>query len=148
MAMDVDWRIIWLAGFFDGEGCIYFQKKDANAYPGLDLTGTCFVAASRILEVLKMLDIKPVVNVQSAKPPRAKYMSIKVCNREDIIKLLSAIEPFLVTKRLRAVMMLAFFEKHRARKPLTVECKNIVNEVTAMNSMQGGRKKWLWIEKT
>jgi len=137
-------KIIWLAGFFDGEGCIYATKYITTAAPALDIaTGTCFVTLGKVIEILQMLNISYTVSIQEAKGNRQKSGGIKINRREHIQHLLLELYPYLVTKKTRAAMLLSFFEKHQPRSPFTKECKRIINDLTAANSMQGGRKTWL-----
>lgn len=108
-------KLIWLAGFIDGEGCIGIQKASNNVkyskyLPQIGIVNTCFKTIEHIHEILNDLDIghhiyaRKVKSYKHLPQKELRFRGFKRCR-----KFLPLIIPFLVTKKEQAEVMMEYF---------------------------------------
>jgi signal recognition particle subunit SEC65 len=110
--------IEYIAGFFDGEGCIKLSQGQAK----LRLT---FTQTSREVldEILKTLDFG-VVSECVRKNPKSHWKRqwfYATQNRSDSVRLLKMMVPFLIVKKEKAITALELCEKNDCTKRETIK---------------------------
>ena len=110
-------HIIWLAGFIDADGCIrlskgWKNKKGQNCLvPQILIHNTSFRTMEFVAEVIT--SIIPAFNVTWKKLKSRKHSQLVSIHIEGIKRaepFLSAIEPYLVTKKLEAQLLQEFIK--------------------------------------
>ena len=112
----------WLAGFYDGEGCLSLSKSESKGYirysPQIDLVNTNHVAMQAIVDFLKSHNISVYVNYSKS---HAKFhrdnsrqhkqrMNIRIARMANVKLFLSHIAPHLILKQANAVLLLEFVD--------------------------------------
>jgi len=113
---EMTWQ--WIAGFFEGEGTIFWQERRAGTKQGLcgrlSIGQKCKEPLQAIFEFL--LDNgfhEPRLYLRPASPPRPQTMAIWILTiqwREDVIRMLREMEPMLYQKRDRARLVMQRLE--------------------------------------
>lgn len=112
----------WLAGFLDADGMIRMHKGQKNSRPGqkslsarVSFINTCGITIKRVLGLLGRLGIEKGLSLRpkSTNPEWATGFDINVTGQETCRKLLMVLLPYLVTKKLEALILLAFIERRQ-----------------------------------
>jgi hypothetical protein len=110
----------WLAGFYDGEGCLMLSKSLSKGYirysPQVDLVNTNHVVMQAIVDFLKEHGISVYVNYSKhhAKFHRdstrrhKQRMQIRIARMANVKLFLTYIVPHLILKQANAVLLLEF----------------------------------------
>lgn len=105
-----DWRLAYIAGIIDGEGCISLSKEKKTGYfiPSV-FVGMCDAMCINLLHVYTGLgSLSHRAASQGGKKPVYIW---QVRGRLEIYLLLKALRPYLVVKRKQADVMLEFVER-------------------------------------
>lgn len=114
-------EIAWMAGIWDGEGCLraVIQKNRKNGNPTLHVEAfvknTDVLMIRKISNVLYKASIKFCFFLQKAYRDNTgtshkKIVVIKVSGKGNVWKLLTLMFPYLITKRHQASLMLELIE--------------------------------------
>ena len=92
-------EIAWMAGLFDGEGCVYFRKTPSNTLAvRLRIGMTSFDAFVRFSDLLAQAEIKS--NWYEQGLPSGKIVfTVEVAARQAVVKAVDLLAPFSITKR-------------------------------------------------
>lgn len=111
MAVDERW-IAWLAGFIEGEGYIEMQMNSRRGYGRaghgygvrIGICNSDLHLIEKCREILRSLGIEcnPHRVGTGNKLATRECFALRVTNREDVMRLLAALMPYLVRLRLRA----------------------------------------------
>lgn len=132
--MAVSWKIVWLAGFVDGDGSITFltdAQRKHGANPRVYICNTHLPTMQFVMDVLKELDIQ--YSVYPRRTPGTQLLiKVYVTAHEAVKKLISIIGPYLITKQIQAILMTEFFETHVLSSTLTKRHWEIIKEVKSL----------------
>lgn len=112
--------LAWLAGIIDGEGTIgayfYFEKKCNHSSPryGIWLCNSEKSMIDKAAEIMADLGARVYITEKvytkySLIKPRWLMYEIKIQRKGDVKTILEAIEPYMVSKRNQAKVLLKFF---------------------------------------
>lgn len=114
-------RLIWLAGFIDGEGYMGIKKvKRANPFSGYQLTArvtivnTSELAFTFITNLLKEIGVN--YSIQYPKLPNPIWKPsyhIDIECLEPVTKLLNLVKPYLIIKGTQAKILLDFISRRK-----------------------------------
>lgn len=121
----------WLAGFYDGEGCINLThqrcKRETAFSPQLDLVNTHIESMELIVDFLAAHDIP--VYVQRSENSKSYHresnrrnkpkMTIRIARMANVKRFLELILPHLVLKRKQALLLLEFVSTRATKRTLT-----------------------------
>ena len=125
---DLSHRIAWLAGILDGEGCIavYTFKGYTSAArshrnwrvrPVLAVTNTDDAMIHEIAAVFREVGVTSYV-IQPHNDKRKPYLKpawrIQICSFKQIVPVLKAVRPYLITKAAQADLTLEIAEHRMA----------------------------------
>lgn len=105
-----DWKLAYIAGIIDGEGCISLSKEKKTGYfiPSI-FVGMC---DSMCINILHMYTGLGSLSHRAPSHWGNKHVYIwQVRNRLEIYLLLKAVHPYLITKRKQADVLLEFVER-------------------------------------
>jgi LAGLIDADG endonuclease len=114
----ITWQ--WLAGFYDGEGCISLSRSLCKGYvrynPQIDLVNTNHVVMQAIVDFLKSHDISVYVNYskhhakfhRDASRCHKQRMNVRIARMANVKRFLEFIEPHLILKQANAQLLLEF----------------------------------------
>ena len=114
----ITWQ--WLAGFYDGEGCLMLSKSTSKGYirysPQIDLVNTNHVVMQAIVDFLASHDISVYVNYskqhrkfhRDANRCHKQRMYIRIARMANVKRFLQYIEPHLILKQANAQLLLEF----------------------------------------
>lgn len=105
-------RTAWLAGLFEGEGCLSRNPNQNGSYWRFQISMTDPDVIRRAQAAAGM----GLVSTSQKAPPRRLLWNWKVNQAEHIYAILAAVYPFLGTRRARKA--LEFFAWYRQRRPL------------------------------
>ena len=113
----------YLAGIIDGEGClsIAVAKREDSAFklnikPILNITNTDRKLIEAVQTILGKLGIKNRVSRYHAAPNRrSDGYRIHVTSPEELARILPVLIPYLISKRRRAELILAYVLKRRRK---------------------------------
>lgn len=111
-------RIGWLAGILDGEGCISIRPNGKSWAYEVNITSTSKLIAVRCREVISGLGIMCLLKVTEQRhlnPNWSDKYNIRVIRRASILKLLEILYPHLVEKRSRAKLLTALLKRKEKR---------------------------------
>ena len=98
----------WLAGIFDGEGCVQISWKAKTGAPhvALSIVNTSTVLVDRAVTCIEALGISPCVHVEPRASTRQTVLLIRVNRKHDVLKLAEILEQFCTAKleQLRAAI--------------------------------------------
>ena len=127
----ISWQ--WLAGFYDGEGCLNLthqkSKRNTAFSPQIDLVNTNHAAMELIISFLADLDI-PVYVSKSKKHgvfhrdsgrSHKQRMTIRIARMKSVKRFLEHISPYLVLKREQAELLLEFVSSRAERYTKTTD---------------------------
>lgn len=124
--------LAYLAGLFDGEGCIAIQKcrfKNGSMSYGVNVkvTNTDSNLIEKIQSIYLSLNINPLIRTHYRNQNNSwkDCFDIYLTKRDNIKILLEAILPYLVGKRARAILMLRFIAKEIDRETGFGEMKRL-----------------------
>lgn len=123
--------LAWMAGFMDADGSILLKKgakntkKDQHSLiPRVTFHNTCAMTLGRIEELVNALI--PFISVSMHKRSSSKHApcaGIEIYGMKRAEPVLNALQPYLITKKLEADLLLKFIEHRKARghrnKPYT-----------------------------
>lgn len=132
-------KLAWLAGIVDGEGVIGFYEVHAKGrkHPtfqthikiingNTDLIAECSNIMSEIVG-------RKVIITRDARKNRPNiYWHVSVESQVETIKILSAIEPYLVGKKSQAQLLLGMLKKHSHGTPMTKVERDVVGILKKM----------------
>lgn len=96
----------YLAGFFDGEGCIYYRLGKFNLKCHISQKGA---RGKRLLtEIMEFLAERAVKSSLQLRKDTDYYI-LWLCGRENVIRFLSGMLGYLRIKKLEAQDLLRFF---------------------------------------
>lgn len=108
MRIITDIDAAWIAGFFDGEGCVSLSKcKSENSYsPKISITNT----RHDILEWIRQTTgVGQVVPLADSRPQNKKSWSYRLL-REEVKPFLTRIVPFIKLKNPQIALMFEYLE--------------------------------------
>lgn len=100
--MDNKALIAWLAGVFDGEGCVRITWKRRNDVPivALSFVNTSQMLLIRSADIIFSLGVDAHLYAMSkGKLSRRQCYQLVVANKRGVLRLAEALEPYLVGKR-------------------------------------------------
>ncbi len=109
-------NIIWLAGFWDGEGSItIFKHKEKNGKwkicPTLAIVNTDLNTINHIIHILDNLGTSFHIFEKKVKKEHKTCYQLNTRNIKYIKIVLDAISPFLITKKAQAELVLRYVNK-------------------------------------
>jgi hypothetical protein len=115
-------KFAWLAGVMDGEGC-FFVRHNHNGGGICGQISFCSkdeAFMNAVLNVLALVDLKP--NVTHYSTSTTRMHGIHIGNKEAILRLTSALLPYLQLKRPQAgILNCLMARKSRTRKPTRLD---------------------------
>lgn len=102
----------WLAGFFDGEGCVYLHKKQTHSVE-INISNTQAGVITAIHERVRVGQV--VCTTYNRAEWKSKY-SWRIRNYDDVGTFLRRVTPFLVIKREQALAALARIDAAQVEK--------------------------------
>lgn len=118
--MDNQQAIQWLAGFFEGEGCVSFNlrsQRDSKLTPWTSISNTSLTAIQECERILKYWNVYYTVRCQVDKRPNTKpCYHIRVHGVENVHWFLRNLHPYLECESYRVSRMLHFCDSRLGRK--------------------------------
>jgi hypothetical protein len=114
----ISWE--WLAGFYDGEGCLSLSKGISKGYDTysaqIDLVNTNFPVMEAIVQFLADHGISVYVNKtknigtfhRDANRKHKQRMNVRIARLKNVKLFLAHITPFLILKRRNALLLMEF----------------------------------------
>ena len=106
--------IAWLAGVFDGEGCVQVsrsvRKNTAPPSVVLTITNTSALLVERVVETLRTLGVKPFVYYTKPKKTRA-YCQVRVSRKRDVLVVAEVLEQYATAKREELRIAITYLKK-------------------------------------
>lgn len=120
---------IYLAGFFDGEGCITFGTKDYGEAPQVILNNV----SDQFIALVEKIGVKVSLITPSKNQP---YYHMSLTSFPSIKDFLEGLIPFLRIKKEEALLMLEFCNSRllNLRQPRTEREKTIVKLIKGKHS--------------
>lgn len=112
----------WLAGFYDGEGCLSLSKSENKGYirysPQIDLVNTNLVVMQAIVDFMQANGISVYVNYskhhgtfhRDANRQHKQRMNMRIARMANVKRFLQFIEPHLIIKKANAHLLLEFVD--------------------------------------
>jgi hypothetical protein len=88
---------MWLAGFFDGEGCLFWPKY--KKYPQLSITQASPIGLKTLKEIQKALGLGNIYGRARRKPEHQERWELRIFRVWEVKQVLELIAPFLRVKR-------------------------------------------------
>lgn len=101
--------LAWLAGFYDGEGCLFLGRKPRTVYARVILSNTDHPSIERASEILKEHRVGHFIYQKTKKGYRPSY-HLNVDGIKRVQRWLDVMEPYLVTKAAQATVLRQFVE--------------------------------------
>lgn len=128
---------IYIAGFFDGEGCIssqeYWERGKYEKYPRINLQISITNTNKEVLNLIRGVFGGTVRSHGKKKRNHKKCYDWKLCGKEKMRVFLTSILPYLVVKKEDAELGLKFIETLREENlgcvPLTVDIHKLRYEI-------------------
>jgi hypothetical protein len=113
--MITDLDIAWLAGVFDGEGCVYVQRSKRKGdrvvcSVALNIANTSAELVERVVRLERGLGCAPVVTFESRYTKKPAYY-VKVARKVDALALAKALLPHATSKRAELQMAIWYLER-------------------------------------
>ena len=93
----------YVAGFFDGEGSLHFDRYKSSVQIRMD--NTCEKA---LVEIMKFVGCGRISNRGRAKPHHKDCFRLTIANHVDVLRLLAKMRAYLIVKRLKADLMIRY----------------------------------------
>lgn len=159
--MSMEWS--YVAGFFDGEGCVNcglstrLNKTRRNWYPVARclMTNTDKSVLDAIQTNFSLGTIQPKIlnrstpHGESILPKKAEYTLI-ICKQSDVVRFVDGIYPYSITKKKQLKLIgeaVRFIQKNNGEKWSVVKLKEYINtfveENAKLNPNNRGRKRTL-----
>ena len=129
-------KVAWLAGFLDGEGCfLVYKRKSNHLYPQITVNNTHIASMLVVSDLFEQLGIVVGAHIREETLTRKReIMRIALTGNKNIAKFLEIVLPFLVTKRVQAVLLLEFLTSRVPRTPLTNRQWELYYEIRYLNT--------------
>jgi len=103
-------ELSWLGGIIDGEGCVTVRKSTTGPYGGplVSISNTDKLIISKVVYLFNKHHIAYHVRHIAAKAPRKAKKEISVSGFKRVPRLLALIEPYLISKQQRAILLRTF----------------------------------------
>jgi hypothetical protein len=113
--MNIDTDIAWLAGVFDGEGCVYVlnaRRPSGRVVSSLMLimTNTSAPLVEKYIATLDKIGIRPNVNIDTKQGTRPLYF-VKVSRKRDMLMMAKTIVGYTTAKRAELGMAIWYLER-------------------------------------
>lgn len=125
MDKTLEQRLAWLAGVIDGEGsiCMFLGRRKARkgtaAMFRIMVSNTDLNMIEEIVSIAKLLGVGSVLDIDRHRPEsqfgRRRISSVTFDGKSRCASILLAVQPFLITKRAQATLMLTAIERRHAR---------------------------------
>lgn len=116
-------ELAWLAGFLDADGMIRLHKGQKNAnpqqrslVPKVTFNNTCGATIKEIGSKLARMNLGSTVSTKNKAAINPKWKigcSVDVMGIKRVMPLLKAVEPYLVTKKVEALIVIEFCERRK-----------------------------------
>jgi hypothetical protein len=137
-------EVAWLAGLYDGEGCLTLEKSRAKGQhshdyrninvhyiPHIGLGMTSREGIERAVEILQINGVGVHVFHRKTEPTRWKRsIYVRVMGMKRALKWLDLLESYLVVKKPQAEILRAFIAQ-RASQPMTAPYTSREHEIFA-----------------
>jgi intein/homing endonuclease len=132
---EIDWRLIWLAGFVDGEGYIGITINNGVWQPRFFIASTHSPSMYEVGKLLREYNIKYGMYLIEANTVKHKdTVRIHIREKESIEKFLNLIYNYTLTKSLQCSLMLEFLkEKPKNSRGYSDRAKQIIAEIGQLN---------------
>jgi hypothetical protein len=137
--------LAWLAGLVDGEGSIGFyshkevlkRKYHVVRYrPTLHIANTdCLIINEAEHIVQSILSLKPLPKITYKMQNKPRYhvcFMIRVQDKSNVLKVLEAIEPYLIGKKAQAQLLINMLKHHVKRARYTRAELEVIDILKAM----------------
>lgn len=114
----------YLAGFFDGEGCIMIHHHEARGVRGRHITVNVTLTNNN-QELLLLVQRSFEGSMSSYKNKHRYIHRLSWTNKDNIRCLLEKILPYLILKRDHALLMLEYIKQRPPQKRATLTPKDI-----------------------
>jgi hypothetical protein len=111
-------KLAWLAGIIDGEGSIGINRRKSTTEHGYAYAATVTIGNTdknmidNVASIYEEMGIRACPTISKFRLPSWKQMNnIYVSRREEILKLLETIHPYLVTKKERAFLAIEWCKR-------------------------------------
>lgn len=134
-------ELAWLAGFIDGEGSFgLYSANNRRTLTGMfTINNTHFSSMQMVMDLLNDMGVKFDSGMRKrACEGRKDQVWVRIRNRENIVKLMVMIEPYLVTKKLQVLLLLKYYEIHVDNTPATEEAYKIADKIKELNAYGSG----------
>lgn len=112
-------EIGYLAGLYDGEGCIAIQQqckngKRFNVCVNVKITNSDMNIIEAVQSILLKLGVNPLIRERGnpENPNWKAWFEVYLTKRSHIKRVLEVVLPYLRGKRARAIVMLRFIDNH------------------------------------
>jgi hypothetical protein len=145
--VNITWQ--WLAGFYDGEGCLSLSRSTSKGYvrynPQIDLCNTNHVVMQAIVDFLAAQDISVYVNYSKHHPKfhrdkgrqHKQRMYIRIARMANVKRFLQYIEPHLLLKKTNANLLLEFVDTRASSYVRTNERDHAIYEQLKLLTSRG-----------
>ena len=135
-------ELAWLAGFWDGEGHIGLVNAPVKGRNRIQQTMTVVNTHTGtieyVIDILKRLNVTYYIYESGGNDKHKPRLNVKVARLESVHRLLTAIEPYLFTKKLQAGLLLRFVtrrvESSSKRMTYNDEDYYLYNELRSLNA--------------
>ena len=151
-------RLIWLAGFIDGEGYLGVKKvrKERDTFSGYQLSARMMISntsGEAFREVKEILDQNKVKYSVYFPKPKQDYwkpaFKISIDCQKPVQKLLNLVSPYLIVKRNQAFLLSEFIDRRKALVKRRYEKRDIeiwqqikeLNQVSSETIRQNALRK-------
>jgi intein/homing endonuclease len=124
--------LAYLAGLFDGEGCIRIQRqtlkgKHIGYACNVKITNSDPNIIERAQSIILTLGVNPLIReLDNTKNPQWKsWFDVYLTKQSSMRTVLDAILPYLVGKKARAIIMLRYIDKTIEREEAYLQLKEL-----------------------
>lgn len=126
-----DWKIGYIAGIIDGEGCIGLYK-DKTYHCLVRVTSTNHVFTTMLRDIT---DLGTLSGTDRKEPNHKRQETWLVQNRAECLMLLRKVSPMLFLKYKQAALAIEFCEKSLTRTITDCRCAEIKEELHKLNKV-------------
>lgn len=144
-------KITWqyIGGFFDGEGCIYFnlflknKGKNAHFYAGIYQSENQAKVLYEIQKFLKINKIESHIYIRKNKRngTNHKGVSLEMGHRIELLNFLKCIEPYLFVKKQKCKEAIKQLQNYSIKKGVHRSFTNYEKELIKSLSEEGKKPK-------